>query len=242
MRLDMPIRITSATQARRRTQKGQAIMEFGLIMISLAMMFAGAFTVGAMLNKALQVSNVTRSAAVLMVTSVTNPKADLNLVLPQNQRILIREASGLGMASDAQYDPSPTGNGAIFLSKIILVGNNECAAGITPIPSGVPPWTTATCPNYNTYVFAYYVAIGNNTRWASAYGTPPPAAIQSDGTASAANIASDTHLQVPNATVQASIILAPSQYALISETYADVGSVAVFGMYRPPVIYYRTIT
>ena len=217
-------------------------MEFSLIALSLALMFAGAFTVGAMLNKALQVSNVTRSAAVLMVTSVTNPKADLNLVLPQNQRILIREANGLGMASDAQYDPSPTGNGAIFLSKIILVGNNECAAGVTPIPTGVPPWTTATCANYNTYVFAYYVAIGNNTRWASAYGTPPSAAVQSDGTVSAINIATDTHVQIPNATFTGVITLAPSQYALISETYADVSSVSVFSVFKPPVIYYRTIT
>jgi hypothetical protein len=225
-----------------QAQKGQAIMEFGIIAVSLALMFAGAFTIGAMLNKALQVSNVTRSAAVLMVTAITNPKADLNLVLPQNQRILIREASGLGMASDAQFDPSATGSGAIFLSKIILVGDNECAAGINPIPAGVPPWTNATCPNYNTYVFAYYVAIGNHTRWASAFGTPPSADIQSDGTVSAVNIATDPRVQIPNTTMTPIITLAQSKYALISETFADVGSVAVFGIYRPPVIYYRTIT
>lgn len=218
------------------------MLEFAIVTISLTLMFAGAFTIGAMLNKALQVSNVTRSAAVLMVTSVTNPKADLNLVLAQNQRILIREANGLGMASDAQYDPSSTGNGAIFLSKIILVGNNECAAGVTPIPTGVPPWTTSSCPNYNSYVFAYYVAIGNNTRWASAFGAPPSGDVQSDGTLSALNIATDTHAQVPTATIQASITLAQSQYALISETYADVSSVSVFSIFKPPVIYYRTIT
>jgi hypothetical protein len=237
MRLIMPIQSTS-----RQAQKGQALLEFSLIAISLALMFAGAFTIGAMLNKALQVSNVTRSAAVLMVTAITNPKADLNLVLPQNQRILIREASGLGMASDAQYDPSPTGTGAIFLSKIILVGDNECAAGVSPIPTGVPPWSTATCANYNKYVFAYYVAIGNNTRWASAFGTPPPSSIQSDGTVSAVNIATDTNVQIPNTTMTPIITLVQSKYALISETYADVGSIAVFGIYRPPVIYYRTIT
>jgi hypothetical protein len=227
---------------RSQSEKGQAMVEFSIVTISLTFMLAGAFTIGAMLNKALQVSNVTRSAAVLMVTSVTNPKADLNLVLPQNQRILIREANGLGMASDALFDPSSTGNGAIFLSKIILVGPNECAAGVTPIPLGVPPWTTASCPNYNSYVFAYYVAIGNNTRWASAFGTPPSGAILSDGTVSALNIATNTNMQVPTATIQASITLAPSQYALISETYADVSSVSVFSIFKPPVIYYRTIT
>jgi hypothetical protein len=218
------------------------MLEFSIVTISLAFMFAGAFTIGAMLNKALQVSNVTRSAAVLMVTAVTNPKSDLNLVLPQNQRILIREANGLGMASDAQYDPSATGNGAIFLSKIVLVGANECAAGVNPIPNGVPPWSTASCPNYNTYVFAYYVAIGNNTRWASAFGAPPPADVQSDGTLSAVHIATDTHAQVSAATFTGVITLAQSQYALISEAYADVSSVSVFSIFKPPVIYYRTVT
>jgi hypothetical protein len=227
---------------RSKSESGQAMIEFSIVTISLAFMFAGAFTVGALLNKALQVSNVTRSAAVLMVTSVTNPKADLNLVLPQNQRILIREANGLGMASDAQYDPSPTGSGAIFLSKIILVGANECAAGVTPIPSGVPPWNTSACPNYNSYVFAYYVAIGNNTRWTSAFGTPPPGMIQSDGTISAVNIATNPNIQVPSTTMTPVLTLAPSQYALISETYADVSSISVFSIFKPPVVYYRTIT
>src|SRR3984957_17943298 len=219
---------------RSKSQSGQAMLEFAIGTISLTFMFAGAFTIGALLNKAPQVSNVTRSAAVLMVTAVTNTKADLNLVLPQNQRILIREANGLGMASDAQYDPSPTGNGAIFLSKIILVGNTECAAGVSPIPSGVPPWTTASCPNYNTYVFAYYVAIGNNTRWASAFGAPPAADVASDGTVSAVHIATDTRAQVPATTFTSVITLASSQYALISETYADVSSVSVFSIFKPP--------
>jgi hypothetical protein len=227
---------------RSKSESGQVLVEFSIVTISIAFMFAGAFTVGAMLNKALQVSNVTRSAAVLMVTSVTNPNANLNLVLTQNQRILIREANGLGMASDAQYDPSSTGNGAIFLSKIILVGANECAAGITPIPTGVPPWTTTACPNYNSYVFAYYVAIGNNTRWSSKFGTPPSADIQSDGTVSAANIASATALQVPPATMTSVITLVASQYVLISETFADISSVSVFSVFKPPVIYYRTLT
>jgi hypothetical protein len=38
------------------------------------------------------------------------------------------------------------------------------------------------------------------------------------------------------------ITLAQSQYALISEAYADVSSVSVFSIFKPPVIYYRTIT
>jgi len=218
------------------------MLEFALVTISLTLMLAGAFTMGAFLTKALQVSNVTRSAAVLMVRSVTDTKADLNLALAQNQRILVREANGLGMAADSNYNPSATGNGAIFLSKIVLVGANECAAGVTPLPSGVPPWSTATCPNYGSYVHAYYVAIGNTARWSSYFGAATAADVETDGTITAVHIAMDTTLQVPAPTMTAVITLSPSQYALISETYADVSSISVFSLFRPPVLYYRTVT
>jgi hypothetical protein len=227
---------------RSKSESGQALLEFSIITISLTFMFAGAFTIGALLNKALQVSNITRSAAVLMVRSVTDPKADLNLVLTQNQRILIREANGLGMAANANYDPSPTGNGAIFLSKIILVGDTECAAGVSPIPPGVPPWTTASCPNLGSYVYAYYVPIGNNTRWSSYFGTPTAGTIQNDGSVTAADIAKNPGVVVPKSTFQSVITLSPSHFALISETFADVSNIAVFAIYKPPVIYYRTVT
>lgn len=226
-------------QKRNKSESGQAMLEFSIVTISLAFMFAGAFTIGAMLNKALQVSNVTRSAAVLMVRAVTNPSNNLNLADTVNQRILIREAGGLGMASDAAYDPSTTGKGAIFLSQIILVGNNECAAGV---PGGSAPWNTGNCPNYGSYAYQYYVTIGNNTRWASAFGSPPAADVRSDGSISATNVANDTSNRVPTGTMTSVITLTSSSYALIVETYADVGSVSVFSIFTPPVIYYRTIT
>jgi hypothetical protein len=230
---------------RSKSESGQAMLEFAIVSISLTFLFAGAFTVGAMMNKALQVSNVTRSAAVLMVRQVTDPSSNMNMKVAANQQILMREATGLGMSTAGTYTPSATGNGAIFLSKVILVGANECAAGVTPIPSGVPPWSTASCANYGSYVFDYYVAIGNNTRWSSVLGTPSSALIEADGTVSAQNLATNTTLQVPTAAMTAIITLAPgtpSPYALIVETFADVSSVSVFSVYKPPVIYYRTVT
>ena len=219
------------------------MLEFSIVSISLAFLFAGAFTVGMMLTKALQVSNITRSAAVLMVQSVTNPTAALNLAIPVNQRILIREANGLGMAKDAQFDPfAGSGNGAIFLSKIVDVGGTECAAaGLIAHPS-VPLWDTSNCANFGSNVWAYYVAIGNNTRWASSFGAPPSGDVQTDGTISALNIATDTSNQVGPAKMTGVITLAQSQYALVSETWADISSIAIFSPYPPPILYYRTIT
>jgi hypothetical protein len=227
---------------RSKSQAGQALLEFAIVTISLTFLFAGAFTIGAMLNKALQVSNVTRSAAVLMVSSVTNPTAPLNMALASNQQILVSEASGLGMNVAGSFAPNPTGTAAIFLSKIVLVGANECAsAGIAANTSGAP-YTTSNCPNFNSYVFEYYVAIGNNSRWASFFGTPPSGTVLDDGTISAANIAKDTSLQVPAATMTSVITLSQSQYTLVAETYADISGVAIFSIYKPPIIYYRTVT
>jgi Flp pilus assembly protein TadG len=225
-----------------KSESGQAIIEFSIVAVSLVALFAGAFTSGALLYKAIQVSNVTRSAAVLLVSTITNPTGGLNLADQANQRILVREASGLGLSADAQYDPSSTGTAAIFLSQVILVGDNECAAGITNIPNGVPPWSAASCPNYGKYAFAYYVAIGNTTRWSSAFGTPPAADVQSNGSISYANIASDTNDQVSTTAMTSVITLSSGQYALFSETYADVSAISVFSIFRPPVVYYRTIT
>jgi hypothetical protein len=232
---------------RSKSESGQAMLEFSIVSISLVFMFAGAFTVGAMLNKALQVSNVTRSAAVLMVRSVTDPTESLNLAIPANQRILMREATGLGMSTDASFDPLVgTGNGAIFLSQIIMVGPLQCsAAGLTAHPLPAAPWDTGNCHNYGSYAWSYYVAIGNNVRWASAFGTAPSGDVQTNGSISALNIAQDTSDQVSGSKMTPVITLAAAsgQYALISETYADVSSIAIFaGWYTPPVIYYRTVT
>ena len=69
-----------------------------------------------------------------------------------------------------------------------------------------------------------------------------PSDIHSDGTVNTTDIATDTNVQIPAATVTAAITLVAGKYALISETFADVSSVSVFSVFKPPVIYYRTIT
>jgi hypothetical protein len=38
------------------------------------------------------------------------------------------------------------------------------------------------------------------------------------------------------------ITLSASQYAIVAETYADISSISVFSVFKPPVVYYRTIT
>src|SRR3984957_4240357 len=94
-------------QRTRKAEAGKTIPEVALVMTFLVPMFAGAFTVGMALTKAIQVSNVTRDAVVLMVRSNSDPESGLDLSVTQNQRIIVRAAQGLGMSSDAQADPNP---------------------------------------------------------------------------------------------------------------------------------------
>lgn len=225
--------------SQRCGENGNSMLEFALVMSVLVPLFAGMFTIGITLSKGIQVSNVCQDAVVLMVRANTDPDAGLDLSLTQNQRIIVRAAAGLGMNSDAQYDPSSTGNAVVILSKVVMVGPQECSTGVIPAPPTAPPWTAQNCPNYGQYAFEYRVVIGNGSRWTSTFGNPPTGVVQSNGTISAKNIATNTSNRALNATF---LNLSPSTFALISEMYADVSYINLFSVMNTPIIYSRSIS
>jgi hypothetical protein len=215
------------------------MLEFALAMSILVPMFAGMFTIGMALSKSIQVSNVCQDAVVLLVDTNTEPNAGLDLSQLQNQRMIVRAAAGLGMNSDAQDDPSSTGNAAVILSKVVMVGPQECSTGVVPAPHNAPPWNAGNCPNYGQYVFAYRVVIGNGTRWSSTFGNPPVGVVQSNGTISAATMAKNAGDVAQNA---AFLNLTASTFALVAEMYADVSYLNLFSIMPTPVIYSRSIS
>ena len=225
----------------RGPQAGNMMIEFALVMVFLFPLLAGSFTIGMALTKAIQVSNVARDAVVLLVRSNADPESGLDLSQTQNQRIIVRAAQGLGMASDAQNDPSSTGAGVVILSKVVMVGPAECSLGIIPAPGGAPPWNSGNCPNYGRYVFAYRVVIGNGTAWSSTLGNPG-VAVQSNGASTTANIASNSGLQVASFVGVTGLSLTVSTFALISEMYANVSYLNFFSVLKNPVIYARSIS
>ncbi len=226
---------------RRRKEAGNTILEFALVMTFLVPMFAGAFTIGMALTKAIQVSNVARDAVVLMVRSNSDPESGLDLSVTQNQRIIVRAAQGLGMNSDVQDDPSTTGTAVVILSKVVMVGPTECSlAGLTPHGTS-PFWDAGNCPNYGRYVFAYRVVIGNGTRWSSTIGHPG-GTVQSNGTITAADIASNTSDVASTFSSVTGMTLSASTFALVSEMYADVSYLNFFSVMGNPVIYARSIS
>jgi len=225
----------------RPSQAGNTILEFAIVMVVLVPMFAGAFTIGMALTKGIQVSNVAHDAVVLMVTANTNPNSGLDLSQVQNQRIIVSAAQGLGMASDAQNDPSSTGNAVVILSQVVMVGPTECSLGGMTPNKNAPFWDAGNCPNYGSYVFEYRVVIGNGSRWSSTLGNPG-GTIQSNGTITAHDIASNTSDQDVIFPTVTNLTLLSSNYALVSEMYADVSYLNFFNVMTNPVIYARSIS
>ena len=204
-------------------------------------MLGGAFTIGMALTKAIQVSNVTGDAVVLMVRSNTDPDSGLDLSQTQNQRIIVQAAAGLAMASNAQNDPNPSGSAVVILSKVVMVGPTECSVGIIPAPSGAPPWNAGNCVNYGSYVFAYRVVIGNGTRWSSTIGSPG-GQVQSDGTITASDIATNSADRASTFNTVMGMTLSASTFALVSEMYADVTYLNFFSVLKNPIIYAHSVS
>src|SRR5579864_4600117 len=179
-------------QLNSKRRRGNSMIEFAVVCAFLVPLFAGTVDVGLLLLKSMQVSNVNRSSVILLVRTVTDPASGLDLSLAQNQALLLRAANGLGINQSGTYAADPNGKGVILLSKVIHVADLECSKGVVPAPSGAPPWNTGNCPNYDQYVFAYRIVIGNGTTYTSKFGSPPSAIIASNGTISSVNIATNT--------------------------------------------------
>jgi len=220
-----------------KRKRGNSIIEFAIVCAFLVPLFAGAVDAGLLLSKSIQVSNVNRDAVVLLLRSVTDPSSGLDLSLAQNQSLLVRAAGGLGLNQSGTYTPDPNGKGVIILSEIVHVADLECSKGIVPAPSGAPPWNSGNCPNYNQYVFAYRIVIGNGTTYTSKFGSPPSSIVTSNGTISSLNIASNTADRALNVGSGGYITLNQSTFALTSETYADVSAVNLFKIMNVPTLY-----
>jgi hypothetical protein len=198
---------------RKRSQGGNTIVELALVTPFLMFLLTGSFTVGMSLNRSIQASNVLRNANVLMSRKVDLSRAE-------NQRMLIRSASGLGMNVSGTFTPNPSGKGALVLSKVIRVGPVQCSLGI----SG---WngTAATCPNFGQYVIAQRIGIANTSRWGSAIGNPT-SALSSDGSVSDADIATVTTnraIGFPNLPSDTGIVYMDNDtFAYVGEIFADV--------------------
>jgi hypothetical protein len=232
---------------RKKSEKGQNLIETGLCLILMVPVVLGAFSLGMSLVKGLVGSSVARNANVILLRS--DLYNTYNLKDANTQKLIVRMAGGLGMAnSDGSVNTS--GNGAVILSKIIRIGLGECSQ---VLDSGGNPYTATTCPNYGYYVFASQVVIGNSA-YASAYGSP------SSTTDSWGRISRKEYVERPgnriagldrtydppantvaNPTTAGGIYLAKDQVAYLSEGKFDVSDVAWLP-FVPRTIYVRNFS
>ncbi len=204
---------------RNRKRKGSSIVEFAVVAPMLFGLLVGTFSLGNGLSRMVQAGSVCRNANVLVVRGFDMAKWD-------NQRLIVKTAAGLGMNLPGTYSwPNPSGKAAVILTKVVKVGLNACAVG-------VPNWNgnTGSCTNYQKYVIASRVIVGNQSRWQSATGTPS-SNTNDKGELSDYQIAMITGNRATNfsdaAGASTVVKLLDDEYAYISEVFVDVADLSI---------------
>ena len=201
---------------RRRRQRGNAIIEFALVVTFLVMLLMGTFSVGMTLTKSVQAGVVARDAGAMFMRYV-----DFTLVA--NQTLLVRLDNGMNMTASG-------GNGVVIMTQIMMVGVNECAAG------GL---TTGTCPNYNRPVVIKRVKVGNSALYTTTFGNPTASLIQSDATIATSDYLRDASVLADNFT--SVLTLEAGEYAYLSEAYFVTPEIDMPGYRNHTYVYQRNI-
>jgi hypothetical protein len=213
----------------RERRKGSFLIEFAIVIPTLVLLLTGVSDIGLILATTNQISQVCRSANVLTVRGI-------DLSQSANQQLLMRTANGLGLNVSGTYNPNPNGKGVIYITKVLMVGPNECAQGITNW-DGKP----SSCPNYGQYVIANRIVMGNSTRWASPIGKPVTTQYP-DGDLYDADIATNTGNQAKGFGTGGIITLALDQYTYVAEVFVDVSNLNMFGVIKTPVVFMRNLS
>lgn len=196
----------------RQKRKGSSIIEFAVIAPMLFGLLVGTFSIGNGLSRMVQASSVCRNANVLIVRGFDMAKTD-------NQQLLVRTAAGLGLNIPGTNTADPNGKAVIYLTKVIKVGVKTCAQGVNDWNGNV-----GSCPNYQKYVIASRVVLGNSTRWPSATGSPT-SSLNSKGEVSDEHIVMIAGNRAQNfsdvAGANTIVSLLDDEYAYIAEVFVD---------------------
>lgn len=166
----------SRPDARRRRQRGNVMIEFGLAMVFVAPLMMSTFSFALNMTKAIQVAQVVRDAGHMFARST-------DFSTTGNKKILVRLAEGLGMTEDA-------GDAVVILTKISYIENADCvAAGLT----------SGQCTNKDHYVVVQRQIVGNPLYHSSKFCSPPDTSLQLPA-GDALDVLKDQNLQLVNTT------------------------------------------
>lgn len=143
---------------RNSGERGNSIIEFALCMTFMVPLLLGSITVGMGIGRSLQASQVARDVGHMYARQSDFSQTGM-------QDVVVKISAGLGMTRTA-------GTGVVILSKLLMVGDEECTGG------GI---AVASCSNRNKIVVTHRVVIGNASYDVSKYATPTPAIVGSNG-------------------------------------------------------------
>lgn len=228
-----------ATARRKRSQRGQEIIEFGLVAILFVVLLTGSFIVGMNLIRSIQCNQVCRDLTDMFIHG-----ADFSTY--QFQQLAQKLAQGLNLqigssfAGNEQSNTGNTGNGLVTVTEIMYIGSTTGGQCQSVLP--------ATCTNANSFVYLSQVQFGNGTLANSntvTLGTCPSAVMNSAGLVQNPITASQAQLPSSAQSAMASLwqsggngttALIDGQVAYIVETYfqspdLNIGSFAGNGVY-----------
>ena len=173
-------------------ERGNAMLEFGIVAPCLIILLFGTVSLGLMLGRTIQVNSVCRDLAHMYVDGI-------DFTRPQSQAIAVQLGQGTGMTANG-------GNGVVIFSRVMTVYQADCdAAGFS-----------GTCGNLGQCVFTQRVVVGNSTLRTSNFGTPSAALMNAAG-----NISNTVYLQNTDSSTRTTgldtLLIAAGQPTLIPQ-------------------------
>ena len=141
----------------RKRERGGSVFEFGLILTFLVPLLVGTGVMGINMVREQQTIQLAREAGYLYARG-------FDFSLPGNQTILTRIGAPIGLSATAGQ-----GNSEVIFTALIYVDDNECGSQGFLNSNGVP---TSACTNFNKWVFAQRLVIGNSSIRSSSTGSP----------------------------------------------------------------------
>ncbi len=205
------------TRTRRASRRGNSLMEFGLVGIILVPLFLGTTNLGLNLGRSVQVQQLARDAGHMYVRQV-----DFSLV--KNRKLLVRLGQNLGLQDSA-------GPGVLIMSKIMLIGLEQCAAG----------GMAGACPNQGKPVIIERLTLGTNNLKASVYGTPSGGIVGPNGNIAMSDYLADASAVTAGFSPGLLTGMLDGETAFLVETYFEFPEWFMNTSYTNKGIYARSV-
>ncbi len=204
------------SKSQNRSERGNSLIEFSLVIVFLLPIMFGVFSVGMSLTKSVQAAVVARDSGSMFMRYV-------DFSVAQNKELIVRVSRGLGMTVNS-------GNGTVILTQIMKAGTAQC----------VPTYSsTAACPNFNRHVMIKRIVIGNSTLTSSSFGTPASSIITSDGSITTNNYLANSTARAD--AFDAIMNLGDGEFAFVAEAYFRTPELDLPGYRTNTYVYQRSI-